>query len=86
MALKSIKMKKQRLALVVSTPTTAKGQKRKAKDDLSKERRKKKKGESSSTHVLECNTLYFVEDTGQERYNFDFTLRKVVNGRSIDYI
>ena len=73
-------MKKQSLTLVVSTPTTAKGQKRKAIGDLSKEKRKKKKGKSSSIPTLERNTLYFAEDMGQERYNLDFALRKVMNG------
>ena len=85
MASKSTKMKKQSLALVVLTPTTAKDQRRKAKGNLSKESVKKKKGKSSSAPVLECNTLYFAEDTGQERYNLDFALRKVMNGHWIDY-
>ena len=83
--LKSSKPKKQSLALVVSTPTMAKGQKRKATNDLSKEKGKNKKRESSSALVLEWNTLYLDKDMSQERYNLDFSFRKVLNGRWINY-
>ena len=64
MALKYAKSNKKSLAMVVSTPTMTKDQKRKAKGDLSKERRKKKK-KSSSARALERNKLYFAEDTAK---------------------
>ena len=63
----------------MSTPEMAKGQKRKAQDDSGKQNGKKKKGESSSA-PSEHNTLYFDEDSDQERYNLDFSLRKALNG------
>ncbi|GFZ12043.1 hypothetical protein Acr_23g0004280 [Actinidia rufa] len=84
MALKSAKSKKQSLALVVLTPTMAKGQKRKSKVDPSKEKGKKK-GESTFVPALKRNVLYFNEDKSQERYNIDFSLRKVSNGGWVDY-
>ena len=74
---------------MVSTPEMDKGRKRKAQDDSGKGKRKKKKKkkkeESSSTLTFERNTFYFVEDTSQERYNLDFSLRKVLNGLWIDF-
>ena len=74
MASKSIKSKKQSLALVVLTPTTAKSQKRIFKDNPNKDKGKKKKGESSFTLALEKNMLYFTKDKAQERYNIEFSL------------
>ena len=62
MALKFAKPKKQSLVFVVSTPVMAKGQKKKSKDDPSKEKAKKKKGESTSVPALERNVLYFDKD------------------------
>ncbi|GFS30444.1 hypothetical protein Acr_00g0011930 [Actinidia rufa] len=86
MAPKSMKSKKHSLALVVLTPDMSKGQKRKATGNSRKgKRRKTKKGESSSAPALERNMLYFGKDNSQERYNLDFSLRKVLNGRWIDY-
>ena len=85
MASKSKKSKKDSLALVVLTPTMARGQKRKSKDDHSKVKGKKKKGESTSVPALEQNVLYFAEDKAQERYNIDFSHRKVSNGKWVDY-
>ena len=85
MAPKSAKPKKQLLVLVVSTPTVGKGQKSKVKDDSGKGKGKKKKGESSFAPALERNVLYFAEDKAQERCNDDFSLRKVLNGRWINY-
>ena len=82
---KSSRSKKDSLNLVVSTPTATKGQKRKAQGDSSKRKGKKKKGEASSAPTLERNILCFDEDEGQERYNLDFSLRKILNGRWIDY-
>ena len=70
---------------MVSTPTTIISQKRKSKDDPNKDKGKKKKGESSFAPALERNVLYFAEDKAQERYNNEFSLRKVSNGRWIDY-
>ncbi|GFY91588.1 hypothetical protein Acr_07g0017840 [Actinidia rufa] len=67
MAPKNPKSKKVSQALVVSTPTTAKSQKRKSKVDPSKD--KGKKGESTSAPALEQNVLYFDEDKLQERDN-----------------
>ena len=80
----------QSLVLVVSTPAMAKGQKRKSKGDSRKKKGKgkgkgKKKGESTSIPVLQRNVLYFDEDKSQERYNVDFSLWKVSNGRWVDY-
>ncbi|GFS32271.1 hypothetical protein Acr_00g0021660 [Actinidia rufa] len=67
MALKSTKLEKDSLALVVSTPTTTRGQKIKSKDDPKTDKgKKKKKGKSSSVLVLEQNYLYFTEDKAQE--------------------
>ncbi|PSS08035.1 Disease resistance protein [Actinidia chinensis var. chinensis] len=43
-------------------------------------KKKKKKREAS-----EWDPLYFHDDRDQERYNLDFSLRKVLNGRWIDY-
>ncbi|XP_057466438.1 uncharacterized protein LOC130755883 [Actinidia eriantha] len=82
---KSSKSKKKSLALVVSILEMAKGQKRKAQTNMSKGQSKKKKGELSSTTAQERNTLYFKVDTSQERYNLDFSLRKILNGRWVDY-
>ena len=70
---------------MVSTPTTIISQKRKSKDDPNKDKGKKKKGESSFAPALERNVLYFAEDKAQERYNNEFSLQKVSNGRWIDY-
>ena len=53
--------------------------------DSSKDKGKRKKGESTSTLALERNVLYFDEDKSQERYNIDFSLSKVSNGRWVDY-
>ena len=86
MAPKSTKSKKQSLALVLSTPTMARGQKRKSKDYYSKDKGKNKKGESTSVLALERNVPYFDEDKSQERYNIDFSIHKVTNGRCVDYI
>ena len=55
------------MAMVVSTPTAAKGQKRKAQDKSSNGKDKKTKGES-----IESDPLYFHENRDQERYNLDF--------------
>ena len=63
----------------------AKGQKRKSKGDPSKEKGRKNKGESTSVPTLERNVLYFDEDKSQERYNVDFSLRKVSIERWVDY-
>ena len=52
--------------------------------DQGKEK-KSKKGESTSTIALERNELYFDEDKSQERYNIDFSFRKVSNERWVDY-
>ncbi|GFY97518.1 hypothetical protein Acr_12g0000590 [Actinidia rufa] len=71
MAPKSSKSKKKSLAMVVSTPPIASGQKRKAQDDADKGKEKKKKGESSSTTAQECNILYFDEDASQESMKMD---------------
>ncbi|GFS33116.1 hypothetical protein Acr_00g0026400 [Actinidia rufa] len=71
--------------MVMSTPPIATSQKRKAQDDANKEKGKKKKGESSSAPTFEQNILYFDEDAGQDKYNLDFSLRKVLNGRWVDY-
>ena len=75
MAQKSAKLKKDSLALVVSTPIEEKGQKRKSKANPRKDKRKKKKRKM----------LYFDKDKSQERYNIDFCLRKVSNGKWVDY-
>ena len=88
MAPKITKSKKVSKALVVSTPHALKGQKRKSKVDSSQDNgkmKKRKKGESTSITALEQNELYFNEDKAQERYNSDFSLRKVSNGRWVDY-
>ena len=88
MALKSTKTKNKSnssLVLVVSTLEMEKGQKRKAQGDTDKEKGKKKKGESSLVPALEHDSLYFIEDEAQERCNLDFSLRKMLNGRWIDY-
>ncbi|XP_057488257.1 uncharacterized protein LOC130774259 [Actinidia eriantha] len=77
MAPKSAKKKKQTLALVVSTPEMANGHKRKAQSDSGRKKGKKKKGESSTVPSFERNYLYFPKDKAQERYNLDFSLRKV---------
>ena len=37
------------------------------------------------TSALQKNVLYFAEDKGQERYNLDFSLKKVLNDWWIDY-
>ena len=66
--------------MVVSTPTAAKGQKRKAQDESSKGKDKKTKRET-----IEYDPLYFHEDREQEMYNLDFSNRKVLNGRWINY-
>ena len=70
---------------MVSTPEAPKGQKRKAVGDTSKDKGKKQKGESSASASQERDPLYFLEDRDLERYNMDFSLRKVINGRWIDY-
>ncbi|GFS41456.1 hypothetical protein Acr_00g0074460 [Actinidia rufa] len=80
---RSIRKKKQCWDLVVSTPEQSKGQKREAVEDLGKG--KKKKGESSSNVNQERDPLYFLEDRDLKRYNLDFSIRKVINGRWIDY-
>ncbi|GFY99249.1 hypothetical protein Acr_13g0006500 [Actinidia rufa] len=79
---RSTRKKKQYWDLVVSTPEQSKGQKRKAMEDSGKG--KKKKGESSSNVNQERDPLYFLEDRDLERYNLDFSLRKVINSRWID--
>ena len=85
MAPKFAKPNKQPLALVASKPIVGKSQKRKAKVDSDKGKREKKKGDLGSTPALEQNTLYFTENKDQERYNIDFSLRKVLNGRLMNY-
>ncbi|GFS42563.1 hypothetical protein Acr_00g0080580 [Actinidia rufa] len=87
MALKIAKSKKVSKALVVLTPTSIKGQKRKSNVDPRKDKGKRKKSEKESTSItaLERNELYFDEDKSQERNNIDFSFRKVSNGRWIDY-
>ena len=84
---RSSRKKKQSWALVVSTPEAPKSQKRKASVDTPKEKGKKQKGESSASGSasLERDPLYFLEDRDLERYNLDFSIRKVINGRWIDY-
>ena len=84
---RSSRKKKQSWALVVSTPEAPKGQKRKASVDTSKDKGKKQKGESSASGSAsqERDPLYFLEDRDLERYNLDFSIRKVINGRWIDY-
>ena len=59
MAPKITKLKKVFKALVVSTPTTVKGDKRKSKIDPNKDKGKRKKSEKESTHAttLEQNEL-----------------------------
>ena len=69
---------------MVSTPTTAVSQKRKAPVDLGKEKGKKKKGESSTPKTIERDSPYFAKDEAYERYNLDFSFRKILNGRWID--
>ena len=78
---KSSKAKKKFLPLVVSKLEMVKVQKRKAKDGTNKGKSKKKKGKSSSTTAQECNMLYFDKDASQERYNLNFSLGKILNGR-----
>ena len=73
---------------MVSTPQVLKGSKRKSTVDSSKDKgnkKKNKRGEATSTTTIERNELYFDEDKLQERYNIDFFLRKVFNGRWVDY-
>ena len=78
------KRSKSSLALVVSTPEITKGWKKKAQGEMGKEKGKKKR-ESYSNPIFEHDTLYFAEVETQERYDLDFSLRKVLNGRWIDY-
>ena len=59
-------------------------QKKKTQEDLGKKKGKKKKGESSTAKTIERNPLYFAKDEAYERYNLDFSLRKILNGRWID--
>ncbi|GFS46231.1 hypothetical protein Acr_00g0100930 [Actinidia rufa] len=66
-SMRSSRKIRQSLALVVSTPTMAAGQKRKAQSDTGKEKSNKKMGESSSTHDLERDPLYILEDRDQKR-------------------
>ncbi|GFS30770.1 hypothetical protein Acr_00g0013970 [Actinidia rufa] len=84
MAPKLSRKGKQSLALGVSTPTTTVSQKRKAKEDLGKEKGKKKRGESSTAKTIERDPLYFTKEDAFERYTLDFSFRKVLNGRWID--
>ncbi|GFS39973.1 hypothetical protein Acr_00g0065900 [Actinidia rufa] len=60
---RSSRKKRQSLALVVSTPTMKTDQKRKAQSDAIK----KKNGKTSSTHDLDRDPLYILEDRDQER-------------------
>ena len=84
---RSTRKKSQSWALVVSTPDAPRGQKRKAGVDTPKEKSKKQKGETSaaSSAPLDRDPMYFLEDRDWERYNLDFSIRKVINGRWIDY-
>ncbi|GFS43588.1 hypothetical protein Acr_00g0085930 [Actinidia rufa] len=66
MAPKSSRKRKQILALVVSTLTMLVSQKRKAPEDLGKEKGKKKKGESSMATTMERDPLYFAKDEAYE--------------------
>ena len=47
-------------------------------------KKNKAENESTSTLALEQNVQYFNEDKSQERYNVDFFLRKIFNGRYVD--
>ena len=84
---RSTRKRNQSWALVVSTPEASKGQKRKASVDTTKEKSKKQRGETSTagSAPLDRDPMYFLQDRDWERYNIDFSLRKVINGRWIDY-
>ncbi|GFY97644.1 hypothetical protein Acr_12g0001850 [Actinidia rufa] len=79
------RMKKQSLALEVSTPEVTKGQKRKALDESDKGKgKKKKKGESSSTPDQECDHSTFLR-IEIKKVNLDDETMRVPRAMSDEY-